>query len=144
MNQPKPQNESAPKDQPSGSRRPCLLVIDDDSSIRAMLQGALESHYEVVCLPNGEEVVRSISAYSPRLLLLDINMPGSDGYEICKKVRAEARNQRLPVLFMTIRKDDATFLKSLDSGGDALICKPFEIGVLREKIDYMLKGGAAS
>lgn len=141
MNPKNPQKQPEPKELPSGTRRPCLLVIDDDSTIRAMLQGALESRYEVVCLPNGEGVVSSIAAYSPRLVLLDINLPGSDGYEVCKKVRAEARNQRLPVLFMTIRKDDATFLKSLDSGGDALICKPFEIGALREKIDYLLKGG---
>lgn len=119
--------------------RPCLMVVDDDSSIRAMLQTALERDYSVVCLHNGEQVLGSIEVHAPRLLLLDINVPGSDGYDICSRVRQQARLKKLPVLFMTIRKDDATFLKALESGGDAVICKPFEISALRERIEHLLK-----
>lgn len=119
--------------------RPCLMVVDDDSAIRAMLQTALENDFTVVCFSNGDQVLRSIEIYSPRLLILDINIPGSDGYEICRKVRRQAELKKLPVLFMTIRKDDATFLKTLESGGDAVICKPFEMPDLRERIEYLLK-----
>ena len=120
------------------SPRPCLMVIDDDSAIRAMLQTALEKDFSVVCFSNGDRVLRSIEIYSPRVLILDINIPGSDGYEICRKVRQEAKLKKMPVLFMTIRKDDATFLKTLESGGDAVICKPFEISDLRERIADLL------
>lgn len=115
------------------------MVIDDDSLIRAMLQTALEKDYSVVCLCNGDEALLSIEEHSPRLLILDINIPGSNGYEICRKVRSHAKSKRLPILFMTIRKDDASFLKSLESGGDAAICKPFEMSALRERIEYLLK-----
>ena len=120
------------------SPRPCVMVIDDDSAIRAMLQTALEKDYSIVCFSNGDQVLRSIDIYAPRLLVLDINMPGSDGYDICRRVRTRAKSKKLPVLFMTIRKDDATFLKTLASGGDAVICKPFEIAALRERIAYLL------
>lgn len=121
------------------SPRPCLMVVDDDSTIRAMLQTALEKDYSVVCFSNGDQVLRSIEIYSPRLLILDINIPGSDGYDICRRVRQQAMLKKLPILFMTVRKDDATFLKTLESGGDAAICKPFEMPALRERIAYLLK-----
>lgn len=121
------------------SPRPCVMVVDDDSAIRAMLQTALEKDYDLVCLSNGEHVLRSIEVHAPRLVILDINIPGSDGYGICKNVRKHAGHKRLPVLFMTIRKDDASFLKTLESGGDSVICKPFEISALRERIEYLLK-----
>lgn len=123
----------------SPPRRPCVLVVDDDGTIRAMLKGALARDYEVVCLANGDAVARAIEVYRPQLLLLDVNILGDDGYEICRRVREQARKNGLPILFMTVRRDDAAFLKSLDSGGDAFIRKPFEIAALLEKIDCLLK-----
>lgn len=130
--------ESAEAQRSEEAERPRLLVIDDDSTIREMLRVSLELHYEVFCRPNGDDVVRTIEDVRPRLLLLDINIPGADGHEICSAIRDEARFRRLPILFMTVRKDDATFLKSLQSGGDALILKPFEIRSLRERVAYLL------
>lgn len=136
---PEPKNESAPKESP-----PCLMVIDDDSAIRATLQAALGKQYDVVSLPNGEEVIEQIENYKPRLLILDINMPGSDGFEICKNVRVQAKNKNLPVLFMTARRDDASFLESLEVGGDSYITKPFETWALKERIEYLLKSYPSS
>lgn len=119
-------------------KRRCVMVIDDDSTVRAMLQAGLGKRYRVVGLSNGEEVVELIESYGPQLLLLDINLPGSDGFEICRQVRAKALLNKLPILFMTGRKDDKSFLNSLDSGGNAYITKPFEIPALRERIEYLL------
>ncbi len=117
---------------------PRLLVIDDDIAIRTMLETALETRYDVVSLPGGAEVLKTIEAHDPQLVLLDVNIAADDGFEICERIRAQPRLKRLPILFMTIRKDNATFLKSLETGGDAYIQKPFEISALREKIDYLL------
>ena len=122
--------------------RPCVMVVDDDAAVRAMLQTALEKDYSVVCLSNGDRVLDTIDRCAPSLLMLDINMPGSDGYEVCRKVRIHARLKKLPVLFMTIRNDDATFLRTLESGGDAVICKPFEMPALRGRIRALLAGRA--
>jgi DNA-binding response OmpR family regulator len=121
--------------------KPCLLVVDDDSSIRAMLKLALGGEYEVCCLPNGKDVVAQIDAAAPQLLILDINMPGSDGYEICENVRAHAKNKKLPVLFMTARLDNARYVESLGAGGDSCIGKPFEMPQLRRCIEYLLSKG---
>lgn len=122
----------------SSSTRPCLIVVDDDGTIREMLRVGLESQYDVVCLPTGEGVIQAIDESHPRLLVLDVNLPGADGHDICEKVRAEARLRRLPILFITARRDDKTFLKSLQSGGDAVLAKPFEIAAFREKVEYLL------
>lgn len=119
--------------------RQCVMVIDDDNIIRATLQAALEKRYSVVGIGTGEEVLELIESYNPRLLVLDINLPGSDGFEICRKVRSKAKLRSLPILFMTVRKDDRSFLNSLDSGGNSFITKPFEIAELREKIEYLLQ-----
>jgi DNA-binding response OmpR family regulator len=118
---------------------PSLMLIDDDSVIRATLQAALEKEYDLVAFPNGERILQEIEKHKPLLLILDINMPGSDGFGICEKVRAQARLRNMPILFMTARKDDATFLKSLQTGGDAFINKPFEMPELKERIEYLLK-----
>ena len=136
---PEPKKEVA-----SDGKRPGLLVIDDDSVIRVTLETALGKQYNVISLSNGEEVVLQIENYKPDLLILDINMPGSDGFEICKEVRAQAKLRNLPILFMTARKDDASFLKSLETGGDSYIPKPFEMPDLRERIEYLLKSCQAS
>lgn len=115
-----------------------LLVVDDDITIRSMLETALEPHYDVLSLPSGAEVLKTLEAHDPHLLLLDVNIAGDDGFEICERVRAQPRRERLPILFMTIRTGTATFLKSLASGGDACIQKPFEIRALRERIEYLI------
>lgn len=127
-------DESAPKGNPS-----CVMVIDDDDEIRDTLQAALKKDYEVVCLESGEEAPDLIESFKPELLILDINMPGSDGFEVCAAVRARAKSRNLPVLFMTARKDDASFLRSLQVGGDSYITKPFEIPALQDRIAYLLK-----
>ncbi|MFC1678943.1 PleD family two-component system response regulator [Elusimicrobiota bacterium] len=120
------------------------MVIDDDSTIRTALQTALGRQYEVVSLPNGDEIIQEIESYKPKLLLLDINMPGSDGFEICREIRAEAKSRNLPILLMTVRKDNRSFLRSLEAGGDSYITKPFETPALKERIEYLLKSYRAS
>ena len=125
------------------SRRPRLLAIDDDITVRAMLETALSPHYDIVCLPNGDEVLKTIEKQDSQLLLLDVHIAGDDGFEICERVRAQPGLKRIPILFMTIRKDDATFLRSLAAGGDGHILKPFLVPELRAKIDHLVDAQTA-
>jgi|GEM_PF-603973 len=136
--------EAAKAARGGGPRRPCLLVVDDDGIIREMLRVSLESRYDVVCRSNGENVIHALEEVRPNLIILDINLPGGDGHKVCERVRSVAKYRSLPVLFMTVRKDNAAFLQSLQSGGDALIVKPFEIAALRERVEYLLKSHLAN
>lgn len=121
------------------SERQCVMVIDDDNTVRATLQAALEVKYRVISLSNSEEVAAHIESHGPKILILDINLPGSDGFEMCRKIRSKAKLSDLPILFMTSRKDDRAFLHGLGSGGNAVITKPFGISELRQKVEYLLK-----
>lgn len=116
-----------------------LLVIDDDGIVREGLRVALESRYEVACLHDGADAVPTIERFHPRLVLLDVNIPGGDGYGVCEAIREHARFRLLPILFMSARGDDASFLRGLEAGGDSYIVKPFEIAALRDKIQEMLR-----
>jgi DNA-binding response OmpR family regulator len=115
------------------------MVVDDDNAIREMLKIALATSYEVVCIPNGEEVLDAVENYRPNLILLDINLPGTDGFAICQDLRSRARSRNIPILFITVRKDDMSFIRSLEAGGDSVVTKPFEIPELRQQIEYLLK-----
>ena len=126
----------------TGEARRCVVVIDDDNTIRATLSVALGKEYSIIGLGGGGEVAAFIESRNPRLLILDIDLPGSDGLEMCGKIRSQAETRRLPILFMTGRKDDRGFLNSLAAGGNAFITKPFELSELRRKIEHLLKEGS--
>lgn len=122
-------------------RKPCVMVVDDDGAIREMLKIALSAKYDVVCLSHGEGVAELVDTCRPGLILLDINLPGTDGFSICQSLRSRAKSRRIPILFITVRQDDESFVASLDAGGDSVLAKPFEIPELKRKIEYLLRRG---
>lgn len=133
-----PPTEQATATMTHPSARPCLLIIDDDSDVRAMLQAALCEDYTVFCLPNGDNVLAQLDLARPRLLIVGVNAPGSTGYEASEAVRAQARHDRLPILFMTAKLDGSRFV---ELGEDACIGMPFEMRQLRRCIEFLLSKG---
>lgn len=129
---------------PEGPTPRRLLVVDDDSVIRTLLHAALERKYDVLCVPNGPDVPGLIEKRRPDLVLLDINMPGSDGYSLCSAIRNQSERLLLPILFMTVCHYDKGFFDGLRTGGNALIRKPFELSVLKGRIDALLRPPAPS
>lgn len=129
----------SPKPDRKNAGKPRLMVIEDDNGIREMLQVALALYYEIFAFANGDDIIGLLDVHEPDLLVLDINLPGTDGFRLCEKIRSQARDRGLPILFMTVRRDNASFLKSLESGGDSVITKPFEMKQLVDRIEYLLK-----
>lgn len=123
----------------SPETRPTLLVVDDDSTIRALLHTALQGSYDPLCVPNGAKVPGLVAARRPQLVILDINIPGSDSYALCQGIRTQAASDRLPILFMTVCKDDAAFFAELEQDGNAFIRKPFEMPALKARIAGLLR-----
>ena len=116
-----------------------LLVVDDDSIIRTLLAAALGGHYDVMCVPNGAGVPALMAERKPDLVVLDINVPGSEGYALCAGVRDQATLQKVPILFMSVCHDDENFFASLKTGGNGFIQKPFEMPALKGRIEGMLR-----
>ena len=114
-----------------------IMIIEDETVIRRELKILLENAmYEAVALTDFRDVLSQIKAEEPDLILLDINLPGCSGYDICTQVRAETE---IPVIFLTSRTDSMDELNGILKGGDDYITKPYQAPVLLARIGAVLK-----
>ncbi len=113
-----------------------ILVADDEVKVAAMLKSFLErAGYRVSCAFDGREAVERARAM-PDLILLDINMPGMDGIEVCRAIRDIVT---CPIIFLTARDGEEDKVESFDAGGDDYIVKPFSLAELKARIEAHLR-----
>jgi two-component system response regulator MprA len=123
-------------------------VVDDDEQLRAALRRALafEGH-EVVPAGNGVEGLRLAREHGPDLVVLDVLMPGIDGFEVCRQLRAEgdaASGQAVPILMLTARDEIADRVAGLDAGADDYLVKPFAVDELLARVRALLRRRSAN
>lgn len=116
--------------------------MEDEPDFRAILGSWLDSEFDLIQLSQAEEedVVESIAALQPDLVILDVHLPGLDGFEICGLLRRRPETARTPVLFLTGAKDDDLFVRSLDLGASGYLTKPVQRSALRRKVREALAG----
>jgi two-component system response regulator MprA len=103
-----------------------ILVADDDPAVRESLRRSLTFNgYDVVLAVDGDAAIAAVAEHSPDLLVLDVNMPGLDGLEVCRRLRAVGND--LPVLMLTARVDVGDRVLGLDAGADDYLVKPFAL-----------------
>ena len=106
--------------------RPRVLIADDDPDILELVSLTLERDgYEVAQARNGEEALRVASERHIHLAVLDLMMPGIDGYEVTRRLRARVRENRLPILILSAFAEDRQAAQALAAGADAYMRKPF-------------------
>ncbi|MFQ6137407.1 MAG: response regulator transcription factor [Candidatus Hydrothermarchaeales archaeon] len=118
-----------------------IMVVDDEELVRSILKFLLEKEgYAVVEASDGEECLDKVAAERPDLILLDIMLPGIDGWEVCKKIKEDEETKDIPVIVLTVRTSDADKLKSLRySHADVHIDKPYDNEELLGTIEMFLK-----
>ncbi len=117
--------------------KPKVLVIDDDEAVISIIQDAMtEEGMEVLGVAEPERAMRAFFEYQPDLIVLDIVMPGCDGWEICRRVRQVSS---LPILMLTARTDGTDLVRGLNLGADDYVTKPFSLEVLRARIEALLR-----
>lgn len=125
-----------------------ILAIDDGKDSLDALAAAVEHAFpgaDFFPAPNGLNGIELALARNPDIILLDIVMPGMDGFEICRRLKADARPSHIPVVFLTaLKPDKGTLEKAFAAGGDAFILKPMELWELTAQIRTMLKNKAAN
>src|SRR6185312_10713186 len=114
-----------------------ILLVEDDPSVREGLRRALIlDDYEVATASDGESALQLSEAAEPDLVLLDVVLPGIDGFAVCREIR---RASRLPVLMITAKDTVEDRVTGLDCGADDYLVKPFVIDELRARIRALLR-----
>ncbi len=118
---------------------PLVLAADDDPLIRELIQFRLErSGYEVVTVEDGEAALAAAFERRPALVILDVMMPKLDGYEVTRRLRADERTAKLPVILLTARAQEADVSAGFDAGADDYLTKPFSPKELRARVQAIL------
>ena len=118
-----------------------ILIVDDDRELRELIGFALRgAGYPVVEAGDGLEALRRHAAEKPDLVILDVNLPGIDGFEVCRRIRAEADT---PVMMLTVRSEEADQVRGLDLGADDYLAKPFSPRTLLARVRALLRRGGA-
>lgn len=120
---------------------PRVLVVDDEENLRSMLAAALRHHaFNVTTSDNGHDALALIASERPDLVLLDVMMPGIDGFEVCRRLRADG--DRTPVVFLTARDATQDKVRGLTLGGDDYLQKPFSLDELVARVQAVLRRAA--
>ena len=114
------------------------MVVDDERQIRNLLGEFLESEgYEVLLSSAGEEAIELAERKIPHAILLDVKMPGIDGIEVCKRLKAEPRTQFIPVIMITGYVDNK--MVAIESGADDFVNKPIDLVELAVRVKSILR-----
>jgi two-component system, OmpR family, alkaline phosphatase synthesis response regulator PhoP len=115
-----------------------ILVVDDEWTITSALVVLLKgAGYDVEAVKSGEEAIKQLSNQKPDLMILDVMMPGLDGYEVCRQVRQEAKY--IPILMLTAKDELWEKVVGLELGADVYMTKPFESGELLSQVKALLR-----
>lgn len=121
-----------------------ILVVDDDAEMRSLLAGLLRDNgYVVHVAANGDEMQEKLAEHDVRLMLLDVMMPGTNGFDICRQLRA-GRSRHLPIIMISARGTEADRVVGLELGADDYISKPFGQSEVIARVRAVLRRTAAS
>jgi len=119
---------------------PRILIADDSPSNRDILQTRLAIHgYEILTATDGEEALAIAREAQPDLILLDVMMPKLDGFEVCRRLKADRSLPLIPVILVTAKTDSKDIVAGLEAGGDEYLTKPVDQAALVARIKSMLR-----
>jgi DNA-binding response OmpR family regulator len=114
-----------------------VLTVDDDNAITELLAMLLRTHgYEVLTANNGEEAIKFIKDKNPHIVVLDLMMPGMDGWQVCKRVRAFSN---VPIVILSALDDPALIASALDAGADDYLVKPVSSSILVAHLNRLIR-----
>ncbi len=118
-----------------------ILVVDDDPDLTNLVRSILEAEdYMVYSAESGEEALGEVPKLRPDLIILDIMLPGIDGYNICKTLKTDDHTSPIPIIILSIRSSVEDRIMGLNIGADDYITKPFDPGELAARVEAVLRG----
>ncbi len=119
-------------------KRSTIMLVDDNQANLSMGKNMLRSFYEVYALPSAERLLKFLEVKTPDLILLDIAMPGMNGFEVMRLLKADSKYADIPVIFVTAKTDETDELEGLALGAVDYVTKPFSSAILLKRIENHL------
>lgn len=116
-----------------------LLVIDDSDQIRWFLKHVFNKEYQILEARNGQDGINVALKEEPDLILCDVMMPVKDGYETCREIKNDPKMAQTPVVMLTAKVESEDVITGTEAGADDYITKPFDVEILRSKINSLMK-----
>lgn len=114
--------------------KPKLLIVDDQPINVQVLHSVFAQDFQVFMATSGLKALDACARQLPDLVLLDVMMPGMDGYEVCRRLKADPLTAGIPVIFVTAHNDDASEERGLDAGAVDFISKPINVKIVRSRV----------
>ena len=117
-----------------------ILVVDDEEHIAELISYNLTSNgYKVITANNGIDAIKLAIEEKPSLILLDLMIPGKDGYDVCKEVRGNSEVKNIPIIMLTAKSEELDKILGLELGADDYITKPFSVRELLARVKAVLR-----
>ncbi|MFN3492110.1 MAG: response regulator, partial [Anaerolineales bacterium] len=118
-----------------GNNSSIILIVDDEPTGRHTLESILEGQdYQLVMAENGPEAIEKAQKFLPDVILLDVMMPGMDGFEVCRHLRNDPHLAEVPIIILTALDDRKSLLQGLEAGADDYLSKPYDRYELRARL----------
>ena len=119
--------------------KPKILVVDDEPMNVEIFEGYLSIDYDVVKAYNGDEALLKVGTTIPDLILLDIMMPGKNGFEVCKILKENPKTMAIPIIIVTALKEKEDRIRAIEVGADDFLSKPIDIIEVTARVKSLLR-----
>ncbi len=126
------------------SVKPVVMLVDDDAQNRNLLRRVLEPEYSCVEAENADDCLRKLRNWQPSAFLLDVKMPGRNGFDLCEELRFKPRYSHTPILFQTAELGLEEIVRGFESGANDYVTKPLQLDLLRLKLKKFLETHTSS
>lgn len=120
------------------TKAPLILVVDDNPQNLQLIAGMLTDRFDLCFASSGFEALEVVQTLVPDLILLDINMPEMDGFQVCRRLRSSEKTMQVPVVFLTAQEETDYIVEGFRCGGSDYVVKPFQPEVLRARVRVQL------
>ena len=121
------------------ARKPLILIVEDNSDLRKFLNHELQLKYRIIEAANGQKGLKEAISQIPDLIISDVMMDKMDGLELCRKLKNDERTSHIPVILLTARHSEEIIQNSYDIGADDYITKPFNMSLLKTRINNLIE-----
>ncbi len=119
-------------------KKKLLLVEDDPSAVRITTYALEQAGYEVLAALNGQEALRKAQGEKPDLIILDVMLPGVDGFQVCRHLRADPQTAQIPILMLSAKAQQADVDTGLKVGADDYLTKPVDLSEVLSRVESLL------